>query len=379
MNEATGLQYGTVTTNGKDLFFFYRKLIARLSPDGSFKAKYFPNEIICATGGENIWLGFMKHGAVSLDTDLNEVYTEPLLKDKSVTSIRSDYEGGVWFSTLEKGIFYLKNPHITHLLGDSTLAGPVFRLYDPGDNSMLYANTTGIYQMIGNTVSRVLHQNATKITDLFIDQNKNIYLAGSPDFEGNASIVYKKSTDIHFNNVFILTAYAELITPMKNKYVRSVYDGLYLYTLGPDLKPQKKSMEILCDSMMLTLNPGVLLFDKKKQMWMGTITGLYKINSLNSPPVQFKPYDTLFQKGITAIRQMENGIYCVGIRFGGIALMKDTNIIAKITETEGLVSNSIKYLLILKDQLWVATAKGISVIRLRSFNPVKYTVTNIGR
>ena len=79
------------------------------------------------------------------------------------------------------------------------------------------------------------------------------------------------------------------------------------------------------------------------------------------------------------MRQMDNGLYTIGVRFGGIVLMRDTTIIANITEADGLLSNSIKYLLPLKDQLWAATAKGISVINFQAYNPLKYTITSIGR
>jgi ligand-binding sensor domain-containing protein len=373
-------QYGCITLNGKDIFFFLGRGIARLSPDGSFKTKFFPHEVACITAAENIWVGFMKHGAILLDPDLNEVYTEPVLKDKSITSIRSDYEGGVWFSTLEKGIFYLKNSHINHLFGDSTLAGPVFRLYEHAGNSLLYANTTGIYKLTGNAVSPVLHQNSTKVNDLFIDQSKNIYLTGSPNIEApDISTFYKRSIDNSFNNVFIFTGYSEMIQPLKNKYLISTYTGFYRFTTGPDFIALKNSNQVISDSRINFSKPGILFHDSKKQVWAGTINALYKFNSTNSSPVQFKPYDTLLQKGVTAMRQMENGIYCIGIRFGGIALMRDSSIIANISETEGLVSNSIKYLLPLKDQLWAATAKGISVIQFKSYDPVKYTITNIGK
>ena len=371
-------QYGCVTSNGKDIFFFFGRGIVRLSPDGSFKTKLFSHQVASITAGENIWVGFMKHGAVLLDPDLNEVHAEPVLKDKSVTSIRSDYEGGLWFSTLEKGIFYLKNIHVTHLFGDSTLDVPVFRLYETADHSMLYANTTGIYKLTENAVSPVLRLNSTKATDLFIDQNKNIYLAGSSDL-GNLSSMYKRSGDISFNNVFIVTAYSEMVQFLKNKYLLSNYEGFFYYTMGPDFIALKNSNQVIQDLAIPFSKPGILFHDSKKQVWAGTINALYKFNSIKSLPLQFKPYDTLFQKGVTAMRQMESGIYCIGIRFGGIALMQDTSIIANISETDGLVSNSIKYLLPLKDQLWAATAKGISVIRFQSYDPVKYTITNIGK
>lgn len=372
-------QYGCVTTDDRTFFFFYGKTLIKLNEDGSSVAKNFSSVITSLEPDkENIWVGFIKGGAVLLDSGLNNIYKT--LNVKSVTSIRKDLEGGTWFSTLEQGVFYLKNSYIMHLTGDSLLTGPVFRLLKTGDSSLLFANSNGIYQLSGNKISTIVKQSYNKVTDLFIDNNKNLCISGSREYEPCSNGEYKKSNNASYNNIFFMTSVSELINLQQNRYLMNTYRGVLLFDMksvtGTAKTPECLTMRYF-DSTVL--KPGILFFDSKKQLWMGSVNALYRFSSLNNLPVQFKPADTLFKKGVTYMQQLTNGVYAIGVRFGGIVLMNDTGIIANITESNGLLNNSVRYILPLKDQIWAATSKGISVINFQSYYPLKYSIINIGK
>lgn len=376
-----GSQFGCVTEDERDFFFFNDNVVIKLRSDGSFKIKKISAVVTCLHIDKNIWIGLIKNGAVMMDKDLNAVIKEPVLNGKSVTSINTDHEGGIWFSTLEKGIFYLKNSGIHHFSGDSSIKEPVFRIYNSGDSNILYAGTSGIYKTKNNLISSVSHDKYTYITDLFADENSNIFISGTyPKNYCVLGCTGKKSSDPYFNNIFFMLSFSEIIKRNKNGCLICAYGHTAEYTIDPKAISAGKQNCITPDSInKFIIKPGVLFKDFNGQVWIGTINALYKLRSMNAKAEEFKPDDSLLKKGITAIRQLENGIYSFGIRFGGIALMKDTSIIARITEKEGLLSNSIKYILPLKDQLWLATAKGISVIHFKTYSPVTYTITNIGK
>jgi len=373
-------QSGCKTSNGKDFFFFYGNTLIKLYADGSSKVKYFPSVIASMEIDKNIWLGFMKTGTVLLDTGLQVIYKDPSLKDKTVTSIRTDHEGGVWFSTLEKGVFYLKNSSISHLAGDSSLSQPVFRFFAANDNNLLFANSNGVYNLSGNSISTAVSHTHKKVTDLFIDNNRNVIVAASMNHTTCGPGEYYKSGDKKYGNVFFINSVSEIISPVENWYLFNQYSGIYEFKLNAGLRGTKQPTCLDWSIVDTTISsPGFLFLDSRKQIWKGTISSLYKFNALENSLVEFKPRDTLFKNGFTCMRQLENGIYAIGARFGGIVLMRDTSVIARITENEGLLGNSVKYLLPLKDRLWVSTAKGISIISFQSYNPVKYTITNIGK
>ena len=372
-------QYGCKTVNGKDFFFFFGKMLIKLSVDGSYKTKYFASTIDYLEMDKNIWIG-LKKGTALLDTGLNIIYRDERLKDMSVTSIRNDHEGGTWFSTLEKGIFYLKNSHVSHLTADSALLQPVFRFAIMADNSLLFANSKGVYKMSGGMVASIFFQTWNKITDLFIDSSKNIYVAGNYIFARCPTGEIKDAANRSFNNIITIGSVSELVRIAGNKLLANTYDGLRLFDVG-DLTKHRKIPECIIPYWWDTsiVVPGILFRDMKSRFWVGSINTLCEFDSVNSRPLQFKLHDSLFRKGVTCMRQLENGIYSIGIRFGGIALMQDTTVIGIITENDGLLSNSTRYLLPLKDQLWAATAKGISIINFQSYSPLKYRITNIGK
>lgn len=373
--------FGCVTKDRRSFYFFTGNILVKLNMDGSYKVKVFPYQILSLYADTNIWVGLRKQSFMIVDTNLNETYKDVVLKNKSVTSISKDHEGGMWFSTLENGIFYLKSTSVSRLAGDSTLEGPVFRLFNSDNKYILYANKSGIYKLIGNAIDQVAAQNSNIICDLFTDRDKNLYLAGTINFDGTfVSCAGKKYNGNAYNNLFVINSISELAETATDRYLVTNYGFVNEFLLGSNRHLNKTLTQIKTELGNISLlKTGVLFRDAKKQVWMGTINGLYTLNSLTSPFIKFKSHDTLMRKGVSCMRQLKNGIYTIGIRSGGIVLMQDTIVIANITEKNGLVSNSIKYLLPLNDQLWAATANGISVISFQNYNPVKYTITNIAK
>src|SRR5436190_12042153 len=125
-------------------------------------------------------------------------------------------------------------------------------------------------------------------------------------------------------------------------------------------------------SKILINLPLKLFKDNANAIWGGYNDGLYKSNSNYHTILKVNRSSPLLRKGVNCIRQLNNGMLVAGIRFGGVAILQDTMIIENITEKNGLLSDKIRYLMPLNNDLWVATAKGISIIRFSSYNPLRY-------
>lgn len=61
---------------------------------------------LIADNDDNLWLGKRYRGAIKLDAKEGYKKTHEVLLKNSVSSIFKDREGGLWFSTLEAGVFY---------------------------------------------------------------------------------------------------------------------------------------------------------------------------------------------------------------------------------------------------------------------------------
>lgn len=373
--------YGSITLNGKDIYFFGGKTLIKLKSDGSYISKKMPYEILCLNiNDDGLWVGMMKGGAIHLSDKLMPEKEQTALQNKSITSINYDYEGGMYFSTLENGIYYLKNKSINHLINNNTdIEKSVTRLMNFNNDSLLYSNSTGLHFLTNTTNIKLMSLDNSFINDIFMVQKTLYCLGGLFDLRSDI----RKSKNKSFDLYYILNSPSEAVLLGKDTFICSTSTDVISY----------KSNFILPDNP-ITFNPDIgyanhpdiiinkplkLFKDSKGYIWGGGTDGLYKSTASHDTMLQFAPSSSILKRGISCIRETINGNIIVGIRFGGVALLRDTTLIANITETEGLLSNKVKYMLPLKNDLWVATAKGISVIRFLSYKPLRYHIINIGK
>ncbi|HQQ96490.1 MAG TPA: two-component regulator propeller domain-containing protein [Cyclobacteriaceae bacterium] len=90
---------------------------------------------------DQLWIGMIGAGVSRYTNSLDEIpFRMNLLDSKSVTSVMHDSELGYWFSTLEKGVYYLPNLEMLNYPMDSQtkISGVVFR-----DNYFVTGNYLG--------------------------------------------------------------------------------------------------------------------------------------------------------------------------------------------------------------------------------------------
>lgn len=420
-------QYGAVSTDDKIIYFFIANKLIKLNPDGSSQFKQMPAEILSLHVDKHnfLWVGLLNNGVTILDNSLQEIEKLNLLQGKSVSSITNDSENGIWISSLESGVFYLKSKHVFKLKEDSSAAHPVSFIYPLNDSAFLFANTMGLKLFNKNIVSYVLPCPNQLINDIFIDNN-NIVLAGNIKenkliysyprinnverrvllINSSSKIIRHSSLNyfltqgamlqhLNFNNLSeekidklasSLTIAAKspaqaeeyrkvYYKMMSSKFSSQIWDSISQSLNGSDFAGYSKIAKVT----PLEFKANFVFEDKQKEVWIGSQESLYKLDILSGKVIPFKKFSSILSNGVSCMSQTDNGIYCIGIRFGGLALIWNDSIIATITEKEGLLSNSVKYILPLKNEVWVATSKGISVVSISSFTPFRYSISNIGK
>ncbi len=245
------------------------------------------------------------------------------------------------------------------------------------DSLLVYSKSSGLYRYSNNSNQFFLPLKNLNTSDLFTDESKTLYYFGAAGMNG-----IKKINDVFFKTIYALPTPSEVVRINHDSFIVSrssqvvIFRSSYTSRQYPD-----STIDVTYNhtSKSMIQKPAKPFMDAAKNIWAGTNDGLYKANKAIDTFIKFKPTSALLNNGITCIREIDGHILAVGIRANGIALISDTNIIANITEAEGLVSNKIRYLLPLNNQLWAATAKGIAVINFSSFNTVSYSITNIGK
>ncbi len=370
--QTSGYHYGVIAKDG-NLYFYYNRSIIKIYPDGSFKSIKVNTPVLDMKFDleSNIWVGLRKGGAILLNKNLEKI-RNTVLEQYSISSIENDFEGGTWFSTLENGLFYLKKTAANKYIAPS-INLPSFRTFSLSDSAFLALNSDGVFQISSNITSTIWYNKLMSGT--FLSVNKQDIVVGAksfnPDFK---NVVFGKIYILHnvnFKRIYLLRTNSEIVFKANNNIIFSIGDNLY-YS-----KPFQEFKTTITPNKFISFHRSDLFSDTKHQIWAGTVNALYKMSTTNDSFYHFKPNEPLFQKGITNMAQMENGLYAIGIKFGGLAIMKDSTVIDNITEANGLSSNSIKYILPYKNYLWVATAKGISIVYFTSFSPLQYKIINV--
>lgn len=375
--------FGCIQKKGV-FYFFAGKFLFKLQANGAFEIQELPSSILCLEfENEYLRVGLLKNGTILLDENLTVKPSYNFFENRSLTSFISDLEGGRWYTTLESGVFYIKNAKINSVNDSSKKTDKnILRLFNEKNSSLIYSTSSGLYKIKSNQDFLIQRQKASNYSDLFIDSMNNLYCFGGFEFRNDTINRIIKSRDHEFRRIYYLTSpfepafiddkvyYAQSyrVTSFKTDFINSEN-----YKLDHDTN-------LIADKLFTLLNKPLRLFkDKQNSIWGGYQDGLYKLNFLLDTFIQILPRNLLLKKGITCIRQMDNNLITVGIRFNGVALLNDTNLIANITEKDGLLSDKVRFILPIRDQLWVATAKGISVIKFTSYDPIKFNIINIGK
>ena len=369
INYQPGTAFGCKTIDKDNYVFFSGSQLIKLTSSGKYQVINFDThinhiEII----HDEIFVG-KDDGLDVYDFSLQFKYNIKNLQGFLVSGIKKDYEGGIWFSTTQKGIFYIKSLSVGLKDFDSLSSMAHFKLCPIDDSTIISGSSAGLLKISDHHSTFLLKHNFANVTDLFFSGNRFFFSMGWR-FNGNKEMLnyHSFSPDIK-KDLYYFCSNTDIIQQGDNYYYS---DGFGIYKTS--VSNPKNTIGLL-----YYLQVKSIFLDNKDQIWLGNLKGLYLFDTLNNRVVPFKADHPLFKKGVGAIRQLDNGIYTIGIRFGGIALMKDTTVIANITTSDGLLSNSISYLLPQGNRLWVATSEGISVIDFTNFSPLKYHIVNIGK
>jgi len=372
------VQFGAFVTKQNELVCWFDEYLVKLNKDGTYKVKELPKKILSAfldTINNTIITGFAKGGIAVLNTQF-EVLEANLLNNYSVTAVEMDNEGELWFSTLENGVYYTKNSNRQKQFIEKKYSGHVQRMAAFHDSLMLFANGDGLFKLSGNKVSAVLSEKNIAVGDILPGAQNIVYYARMGLFGVDMNFRINRSADPEIGKIITFTSSKEILN-FSNKVL-----GVNRYTDFLFLKPGDLDNRTIGITDLSTafpfkgINVSAAILKDSNTMLMGTKNALLKADVSSHTYRAFNDSVPLFSKGVTHIRRMDNSIFAIAIRFGGLALVQDSSLIGNITEADGLLSNSITYILPVGNRLWLATPNGISVIEFSSYQPLHYSIKN---
>ncbi|MCH2194312.1 two-component regulator propeller domain-containing protein [Kordia sp.] len=322
----------------------------------------------------SLFVGYRHGGAKLYDFQGNLLNT--FLPNKSVSNFLIDHEGGYWFTTINSGVFYVKNIGIKNYT-----TSKITSLTKNKDNDLFI----GFYN--GNIARKKHHI----IENLYTSKLK--FPSTAVEYDMNTDRVYglsdNKIMDVLTKEVFV-ALYANNLSFTKHKrafaFNRSVIFNIHDSTEIPvNIVPSIQDLVWFKDKMLLATSEG--LFVKKQDSILKIKSESEKLNvRLDNIAVNEKTNtayiasqglgvivysDTIFniskKNGLTS--NSINEVYvendsvvwaCTNSGLNKIIFHKDaTSSIITLTKDDGLVSNEIEDVEIVSDTIWIGTAKGL--------------------
>jgi ligand-binding sensor domain-containing protein len=313
-----------------------------------------------------LWLNTLGKGTY-LSSLKGEKTDLSFLEEMSVTSTFQDNSKGLWFSTLEDGLFYIPTLEFKFYNKESGLsADKIFAISKQKNKLICLASDYSF--------------NDIDLTDFSIKHRQNV---------DNSSFWNIKS----FGNEYVVCGSPALIFDAQSK------DGIPIYYKDKELKQflRMKDSENFDTEYLLGCEYGTLYLINKKtgfakeivkdlptifsickvddKIYLGTKTGVYKY--ANNRLVFLGDSIPLLKSRIDDILYANQQLF-IATKGNGVLIYDESNSIARYTEREGLASNMAKFLTSdNKGDVWVGTNRGISRLKKIGNNHYKVNTINL--
>lgn len=358
-------------TKNNGFLFIRNEFLTQISNKGLNKVYDLKDRILWMNteSDGSIWIGKESGGAERYNiNNLNGPPIESYLNGQAVSSIFTDNEGGIWFSTLGSGLFYLPTRAFISYTTQDCLSGKNVLSIEIFKGTPYIGSEDFSPDIILD--GKILHTINKKNDDTFVNvltayDNERLWIGCKTNlfyYDG------KTFTKVLNNHPKILNQ------NVKRKYIFSIKE---IHPVSSDtvLLAQMRSISVVAGSKVIydsylddniPLRVEAIDRESDSSFLLGTFNGLWRFSKTRK--LAYLGADSeLLNKRITALLTLPNQEgYILGTKGFGL-ILKIREKLIKITQNEGLSSNSITSLELMGDTLWVATNNGLNRINLNDY------------
>jgi ligand-binding sensor domain-containing protein len=282
------------------------------------------------------------------------------LKGLSVSYVYKDNQGGMWFSTLSNGVYYL--PHKA-VLKHQQLVSSVYDLEVDTLQGLVYiALRNGELYEMGRTTF-LIHQLSQNILNIFYDYKSRSLIWGKFDEDG-----------LEFYNQKREKKDVKLISDSPGSFKVLLLENDTIYHAnhtGFDVYHQsgegfyssykEKSKNIWCTSLLMDGD----------NIWIGTNKGIliYKKKAKTIISIE---HQLLSSVSVTCLERFNATTFLVGTKSKGVLVMENGQLKRILNESIGLPSNLIRTIHVDNQQtIWLGSIRGVSKVSLDVNNTVE--------
>jgi hypothetical protein len=360
-----GRKCGVKQLNDGNLVVYSGDFLFQLYPDNKYIVKEFKNNILDlneASNGE-ILVATIQKGLYILDKNLNIV--QNYFQGLTVTSIEKDYEGGIWISTTQAGVFYLNSFQMKHLAKDGVIISDKMLCVEDDHHSGIWAGEEGgtIFHLDKNKKLTQYEFPVISINGIYDKiSSREVFICAGDFTAGDASNLLSYKYDKY--NFIILQGISNIISSDKG-----IIAGKPGGVISLDLV-RKKAIRINKNIFRVSS----LFRDYNNKILIGNLLGLWEFVD-----GRLRLYDStkqILRSRITDINEYKGHYLLLGTRGKGFLIFLEDSL-HRLTTTDGLASDNIRKIFIDGNIIWLATNRGISRITIESLNPFKYSIQNI--
>jgi ligand-binding sensor domain-containing protein len=373
--------FAVSSSDNKSIFVTCDRYLLKIYNYGYYEIRALPSRILWLSRDRDntIWVCPFNGGAIALnENNIMGPVLHSYLTDNSVSSVLHDKEGGVWFSTLDDGVFYLPSHSTFSYVYPADLPDNDVLHVETGDNEIFVGTSNGFLSVIKNNkitnypIDTSFH---SQITALKYDRNNKQLIIGSTYTpyifkNGKISPLINNKSERNKKYEGAMLSIKSIAKASEDTYWLGSSSGLSLVNVIQNNvlfnSSRDKIKSPLRISTLYRYPDGSLLIGSSDGLWI------------------FK--DKKFSKAVNVIPGLKEKILkIVGDSLGkniwiatkGNGLYLKTNgHIYHFTRKEGLINNVPYDLCINKNELWLATSQGISCITIRKTNPFQFAVHN---
>jgi hypothetical protein len=313
------------------------------------------------------WLGTLHYGAFvseSVEAFIDGSYRR-LLTGLSVTDVLRDHEGGYWFTTLERGVFYAPAIDISYLGDKAGLNELSYLAVSMVDEHSYYALGMSRTVYYVNTLEKRFERlpqlpEHYYLADVYFCKDKQrLFVLGRGLFEWKGGrwemlIGDSKTGDTKGN---------KRIQPIKgkNRFYFSGKSGFSLYDYETNRMIFSSDEDVVSDWVRAVHR------SSDGMVWLGASDGLYMLenNRLNPPRLR----DENLNLRVNDIGELPDGRIVLATMGAGVLIL-DGLLISKITENDGLSGNMISSVRVdAYGRIWAGSMRGLNLIRFTESGP----------
>ena len=363
--------FGTTRLSNNDLIFYCGQTLIRIRDNKNFIVKHFESPVlnVCEDYEKRIWIGRYQDGVSTYDSSFNNISN--YLTGISVSHILTDYENGLWLSTLENGIFYLPSKsHFIFAPNENIRDEKINATAASSEGDLFFATTKGILYKF-NEHKGILDKIDLKketglsfatVNSLFSSsRNKTLAIA----MEANFNQMETKPSVLTWNGIKTIPVYSStrFIEMDADHVLCSGYE--FVYSLNTS---SYEKNHITREKFHVT----TLYKDSKNRLLAGGLNGLFIYQ--DSSFIPFDSTNGILRKRITGLAELDTKYLVIATRSDGIIIYSNSQVKA-ITDHTGLSSNNINHIISEGNTVWASTNRGLNKITITNYNPFEFVIS----